>query len=524
MLKPFCDAAPWRLLQVGIRMGSSWQDVVEQLIDDPLMTQDMLARLVISIHEHGESLALVSPKLWPKADHNHFFTESVGLLAVTALLPELADSKRWRDEAIHRLGRCVEAQFTPDGGQIEGCPGYHDGCVIDFCLAVRFAKEAGISLPPAAFDRLRRAINYTVYASRPTGCQVPWGDSDVSSLNIDAALWWLSASGDAEPLKRLAGLVGEGRVCDRARDLVWELGNVDNLLRPLATPSVQPLPLVSWQHGLDQVALRTSWASDALGVFFACRTPVKNGHAHIDPTGFDFTAFGKAMVVDPGRFCYREDDDRRTFKSARWHNTLTINDRDPFEYRRSFAYGPQKPGCITGVWHGEGLMAAACMHRNYEPAVSRRAVALVGGRCLVVLDAVDGLTAKDSVQRWFHLDTTKAEWQTEKQRAVAKFDDGTGLTVASVSLNGSVVGSLEPGRVSERVDTSHASLRLRLENATGSARRCFATILIPSRSGAQEPRIDKLVLDDSPEGLRFQFVLDGKDYTLKWTNGEILLK
>lgn len=95
--------------------------------------------------------------------------------------------------------------------------------------------------------------------------------------------------------------------------------------------------------------LRTGWTRDALSVFFAARSPVNNGHAHIDPMGFDFTALGRPLVVDPGRYTYREDADRRAYKSADWHNTLTIDGRPPFEYLGAWAYSPQKEARITHV-------------------------------------------------------------------------------------------------------------------------------------------------------------------------------
>ena len=48
-------------------------------------------------------------------------------------------------------------------------------------------------------------------------------------------------------------------------------------------------PTTAWHKGLDQASARTSWDRDAAMVFVACRSPVNNGHAHIDPAGFDFT-------------------------------------------------------------------------------------------------------------------------------------------------------------------------------------------------------------------------------------------
>ena len=166
-LTPYSATAPWRILEAGIRMNGAWPEAVEQLIDDPLLTPELLARLVISVHEHGEALATVSPRLWPRADHNHFLTESVGLLAISALLPELAEAGRWRDQAIRQLARCIRAQFVADGGQIEGCPHYHDICTIELCRALGLAKEAGARFPADTLAQLHRMIDYS--QSLPSG-------------------------------------------------------------------------------------------------------------------------------------------------------------------------------------------------------------------------------------------------------------------------------------------------------------------------------------------------------------------
>ena len=43
--------------------------------------------------------------------------------------------------------------------------------------------------------------------------------------------------------------------------------------------------------------MRTGWSRTAASLFFACRTPVYNTHAHIDPNSFDFTAMGMSSAL-----------------------------------------------------------------------------------------------------------------------------------------------------------------------------------------------------------------------------------
>src|SRR5262249_18727435 len=152
-----------------------------------------------------------------------------------------------------------------------------------------------------------------------------------------------------------------------------------------------------------QVTMRTDWTRAALSVFFACHTPHgDSAHAHIDPLGFDFTAFGRPLVVDPGRYCYRSDDDRRTFKTAASHNCLMIDHTDPYPYLASGRSGRPKHQEVRWVQADPALMAAEALHHNYEPAVHRRAVAIVDGTLLLVLDEVRDLAPERTVQIYYH--------------------------------------------------------------------------------------------------------------------------
>ena len=520
-LDAYCDVTPWRILEAGIRMFGSWPQLFEHLIDDPLLTRELFARLVISLHAHGEALAKVSPVLWPRADHNHFTHEALGLLSVSVLLPELKESAAWRDQAVDELVRCANAQYVADGGQNEGSPNYHDLSLYWYSVAFSLAKEAKIAFPASTVDHLRRAIDYVQYATRPNGLVVPLGDSDANSVGVEATIWWLYATGDIEPLRTLAALCGKKTVTDAIQQMCWYLPDPDGILRQLEIPRAKPLPTVNWQKGLGQVALRTGWDRDALSIFFSCLSPVHSGHAHIDPAGFDFTALGVPMVVDPGRFCYREGEDRKAFKGSAYHNTLTVNDREPFAYLSTFSFGPQAKGNIRGVWQSQNLLAAACQQENFQPAHHQRAIALVANRYLVVLDVVDGLKPTDTVQRWFHLDTTQVTWTPERNRVQAEYGTDARLALYSTATASTVSGSLVPGRVSDALDLSRPSTRLRLESRSGSARRTFASVLIPRRLGESDAAFENLQLEDVGDGVRCSFQADGQVFTLRWQKDDL---
>jgi hypothetical protein len=238
-----------------------------------------------------------------------------------------------------------------------------------------------------------------------------------------------------------------------------------------------------------------------------------------DPMGFDFTALGKPLVVDPGRFTYREGADRRAFKSATSHNTLTVNRREPFEYLSNATVGPQKEAAIVRVIDQPNLLAAEAMQRNFEPAIHRRVVALMDSVALVVLDRLSGLSPESSVQIYYHLDSTEVRWDPARQQAAGAMGD-LGLLIAAA---GTVQGSLLPGRISERYDIVRDSTRLLLEDASDrSADRAFAAVLVPYRMADGAPRLESS-LDASTERLTCTLRINDRPHILTWDEAGVRL-
>ena len=493
---------PWRALETGIRMFDSWPVVFEQLdLDDALR-----ARLAGSVAQHGAEISLLSPLLWPEADHNHYFMEMLGLLAIGVYFPELPDASAWTDQAMRELERCVAKQFTADGGHIEACPTYHNVCVVLLARFLDLAAAAGRELPAALPALAAATAAQTLHSVRPTGVIVPWGDSTRGN-HVEAGLWLYRTTGDGSGLQHFAALMGMDRVVADCAPHLWDIDDPAALFALLGQrPPARPL--VRFDRGNDQVMARSSWQRDALSVFFSCHSPLVpgSGHQHIDLGGFDFTAYGKTLVPDPGVFTYREDADRKQFKSAEYHSVLTLNERGPFEYVSRWRYTPQKEGRVTAVHDESGLVRIDSFHRNYEPVVCRRTVALVGGRLLVVIDTVSGLTPEATVQVYYHLDSTRVVWDTARRCAESGDDDVNVAVHASDGLR----GELLPGRVSERPDVARPSTRLKLADAGGGERRTYLTVLAPWRAGQPRPAIERLSV--SPDQKEVAFVCDGMEH------------
>ncbi|MCL1887806.1 MAG: heparinase II/III-family protein, partial [Kiritimatiellaeota bacterium] len=278
------------------------------------------------------------------------------------------------------------------------------------------------------------------------------------------------------------------------------------------------LPLHFWEPSLDHAMARTSWEPDAISFFFGCHSPVCNGHAHIGLLSFDLFGLGKILIADPGTFCYRQDDDRRYFKSTAAHSTLMIDGKDQFPYIDSWAFGPQKEGRMTRVWEGENFLAAQGFHKNHEPATHRRLLAIVDKKYVVVWDVVEDILPGGRVDILFNVDAT--DCRVDGSSVLA---DCHGVNLLIKTVDGLAV-ELQPGRISEAKDTARPCTRVFLRDAPAQTRvKNYFTLLYPCRG--EPPRVSAITLDAATArveicGVPCVFAWDGEDFSVSHQNKE----
>ncbi len=509
-----CPAAKeWRLLECGIRPYRTWCPALEGLANSPYMTEEIFSKALHSLYEQCEVLYHLSPLAWPKADHNHYLMENLGLLCTACMFPELAEAKAWKQHAITELCRCMEVQVDEQGAQIEGCPSYHNGCVFWFAMVMVYSRKYGFELPASYTERFAKMPLYALYATRPNGTNVPWGDTGtVTGTAVKAAVCAYMGTGDVNWLFLLRTYFPYEALLAEAEEQIWRMDDIAKFcaaMIQLQTDTQKPaLPLLYYNKVLNHVYFRSSWDRDALSVQFACRCPIQNLHAHIDPCSFDFTAFGIPMVVDPGRYTYKNGEDRKNFKSMNWHNTLMVNQKDAWEYIHSWEYGPQKQGRILNCKEEPGLIWATAAHNNYEPVIHTRFLALVEGKFLLAADLIEGLSSNDSLQLQFHIDRPKIT--LEGTSALALWENRASLSITTTAQH----PVLLPGKVSDRSDVYRVSTILQYHKDNCEPTEAFAAILYPAKETA--PAIERLSANVFEEnGMKkalITFTIQGHDY------------
>lgn len=512
-----CNQGIWRSLEVGIRMHQTWPYIIHHLAGSAFVDEQFLETYLASVYQHARILYLVTPILWPKADHNHYLMENNGLLYLACMFPEFKDAQVWREHGIHELERSMDAQVTEEGGQIEGCTSYHNGCVYWFALPLILSEQYGFTLSDHYREKLRRMLEYSAHTTRPGGGNCAWGDSNTytGTLCMGAFCYYL-AFRDSSYMENALYYYSMEDLRTQMEKQIWEVPDLLHLADCMEKMEVKgcppTLPEINWQKELKQVFLRTDWSRDALYVMFACRTPIQNLHAHMDPAGFEFSAYGRVLLGDPAIYHYKDDEKRRKLKSIHWHNCLTLNHRDPWEYKGSWGYGEQKQGDILNVGRSDGLIWALGEHYNYEPVVHKRAVSIVDGRFLAVMDILDGVMPGTDVQINFHMDSPAAMADAERSCA-ASMGKGTNVVIyADPRLKPGLV----PAKISTRNDVWHDTVIARFEaEQLQETQYAFLSIAYPVPEGGTAPEVTDIVETFDADGtIRFQFRIEKEHYTL----------
>lgn len=514
---------PWRALEVGIRGYRSLPIVIENLADTPYFTDELLEKLLISVYEHCQILYHISPIIWPRADHNHYLMENLGLMSFSCLFPEMNGSAEFLAHSQHELDRCMAAQCTACGGQIEGSPSYHNGCTFWFSIRLIFARKFNIEVPESYTNQLKKMFLHSVYATRSCGGNFPWGDShiaDKEALPL-AAFSCYMAYGDPSYLKTALYFYPMKSLMEVVRDNLWRIADGKTLRRDLdeaaRAPQKPDMKLVAWQKDLNQVYVHASWDRDALSFMTACRTPVENLHAHIDAGGFDMTAFGETLVTDPGIYTYKDDENRKHFKGALWHNCMTVNWQNMWEYKASWAYGPQKEGKILAVTENDGMVSILSSHKNYEPVIATRLLAMIDKKFLIVIDQAENLSKNDSVQVNFHLDRTCA-----RQTAHGLITCAENHANVELAFDQTVVPQFEVGKISTVNDVWHDSIIVHLNHTAERAETFYhGTVILPHKAGENTPCCRSYESSVTAEGFRLRFKLDDVSYEFLWNGTDL---
>jgi len=251
-----------------------------------------------SIWEHGNYL---NEKMTP--DSNWGVTETLGLYWVALYFPEFYDSSVWESSVGTRCKNLLEGLLYDDFSYKEPSTHYAGVAFKDFINMVNWANLQNRPAPKELAPYLLGYARFFVDSCFPNDYQTQYGDSD-----------YVERRSTIRPIGRLLNdeqLIYYGSSTKRDSE-----GN------PLPAPKVES---VYYPDGKIAV-LRTGMTSDSL--YMHINNKNYGNHGHPGALGIIAYAYGRPLLIDPGRGSYSNTDlaSKWLRESTEAHNTIEIND------------------------------------------------------------------------------------------------------------------------------------------------------------------------------------------------------
>lgn len=472
----------WRTIEAGIRTGQTWPGVFFAFLHSKAMDDDALALMVKSFVEHAQYLMKFHMA------GNWLTMESNGLYHVGALFPEFKDASLWRETAVGRLYRELDAQVYPDGMQMELAPGYHGVAVDNFLGPVRLVPLTGFELPKDYLAKLERMFNYFLYSMQPTRQTPPLNDSAAGDVER-----WMAMGAEFFPSRE---------------DFRW-----------LATDGKEGRPPAQTSYEFPyagHLLMRSGWQRDAVWLCMDAG-PYGMGHQHEDKLSIILTAFGKALLVEGGTYTYDASQWRRYVLSSRAHNVVLVDGLEQARHKEPRETWVVKTP-LPHVWKTDARQddAEAAYTEGWGPKAERivkhtRHVTFVKPDFFIVTDVLESLDSKPhQYEALFHLDADNAAADGLR---VATQNGGANLTILAAGADGVriIKGQKEPAVQGWLPDSASGYGGIRpiptavfAKRAEGRAVMYY--ILYPTAAGAACP-VKELAVTDKGLALKMS---DGK--------------
>ncbi|MBS1878065.1 MAG: alginate lyase family protein [Actinobacteria bacterium] len=333
-------------------------------------------RVAGSLLLHGRFIR-ANPE-WAPIRSNHYLSDVVGLLVVSALFAAGQEGRGWHEWATGELLAEMEHEVREDGCSHEASIPYHRLVTELFLCGTQVVESTGAALPPSYSERLELMLDFVAAYTRPDGLAPQVGDND------DGRFLPLDDYARADPRSHLHLFRQAGRT-------------------PPPAPGSTAFPRGGYYVlRAGEIFLFVRCGDTGLGG--------QGGHAHNDQLSFELCHRGEALVEDPGAYRYAPDARlRKLFRSTSFHATLLPDgeEQNPIPEPPRFPFGdrtraeaiewsPDAPRpSFVGRHHGfEHLQEPVEYQRHFEldPTASR----------LTIVDRVAG-TASHRLEWTFPL-------------------------------------------------------------------------------------------------------------------------
>lgn len=436
------------------------------------------------------------------SSRNHRTLELYAIFLMSIVFPDRDIDSRWRMTSVNGLVDNISTDLLDDGVHCELSSDYHHIVLRSYLLFARLARQAGIVLPESTHARIQAALDFAMHLHRPDGLIPALSDSDSGDYRY--LLGW-SAELYGRDDHRFVATDGKAGSPPEQQCRVFEDGGY--------------------------AVLRSSWQSDepytnARYLVFDAGPVGEGNHGHLDALSMEVFAYGRPLLVDPGRYTYDEKGAinwRARFRGTAAHNTVLVDGKDQAIYRQ----GPKRrkvdlphPEMIlnnTGVDKSVPFLHGVVKSPCYD-AIHHRHIWFVDERYWVLVDRLQADISHLYEQRWQLTPVARNHVHVGAcAGAVSIASPGMKMVVAAQGLEAVV----EPGQVSFSYGIRQQAPRIVCSSRAASL--AFVTIIFPENgANAQiQPRchgeLSEIVLQH--RGCRHQWTWHAEDECLEWHDG-----
>nr|MDO8111273.1 heparinase II/III family protein [Candidatus Sigynarchaeota archaeon] len=299
--EPVGSAFTWRTIDAAIRINQLIL-AIDLIKETVAFTPEFCFRYLSSFVDHGQFLFA-----FHKIRTNWAFIESDHMIMLASYLPEITASSSWANEAWETLQRSVRESVYPDGGTNEQSIEYHIVILGQALNSIQYANAYPFLVVPQGLNEATvNMTKFLVHNTMPDGRCTTFGHADME--------YTAGSLGFASRL-----LDGD----DAEIDYFDAAGN------PIPA---NPVPRLNAGFSASGVfTSRTAWNdADALYSYFDGGPFGYGYHQNNDLFNVMTYAFGRRLLIDPGRYRYTADEISLYLRTAFAHNTWLIDDKDLF--------------------------------------------------------------------------------------------------------------------------------------------------------------------------------------------------
>ncbi len=355
----------WVAMHQAWRTGDGW-NVWCAAMDSKSLTDDVRLAWIDYINNTAD-FAWKHP-----SGGNHAIAVGEALTAFANKFPQYAHSDEWFAYGYERVVEKIPGLFYDDGGCKEPAMNYHGFILANLKAGEENMKNAGLKYPEDVIETWEKALAYTAYMLKPDG-QIPtYGDTDIEEFRPNIEKWDGWRKGEA-----MLGYERFGR-----EDLLYIATVGKKGKRPEKNSYMFP--------DIGHYILRSGWGGENGEGFederyLFLRGGRQGSHGHDDMNQITLYAYGRPLIIDPGRANYGSPLMFELTKNVS-HNVLLVGDQ-----RMNHAQPERMAFHTTGALD----IAEVKYHNLYNGVDHRRAVLFVRPDYYVVFDRVTGDKAQD---------------------------------------------------------------------------------------------------------------------------------